>query len=163
GCSSRATAAGTSSPAIRRRASRYGTRGSATSRTRRRPTCSTARSTFSSRPATCCMRSGCTADDRSSIEQVRQPFSETGLRTAARRRVRARRPWHGGGSKSSLLVAPQVPAEERQHTLLEALLDAVDVIAFVRLERMLDAVAGHRLAQRAVRADQPVLLADVEH
>src|SRR5690606_35564915 len=157
------TAEGTWSPAIRQRASRCGTRGSATSRTRRRPICSTARSTFSLRPATCCTRSSCTADDRSSIEQIRQPFSETGLRTAACRRVRARRPWHGGGSESALLVVPKVPAEERQHTILEALLDAVDVIAFVRLERMLDAVAGHRLAQRVVRADQPVLLADVEH
>src|SRR5690606_41356791 len=104
-----------------------GNGGPATSRTRRRPTCSTARRTFSLRPATCCTRSSCTADDRSSIEQIRQPFSETGLRTAARRRVRARRPWHGGGSESALLVVPRVPAEERHATLPDTLPEAAEL------------------------------------
>ena len=72
-----ATAAATSSPTMPRPASRCGTRGSATSPIRRRPTCSTAASTCWSPPATRCGRSVC-------IDAVSQTCSVAG---PTRRRV----------------------------------------------------------------------------
>src|SRR4029450_8175440 len=70
----------------------------------------------------------------------------------------------GFGARDSrfVLMRAQVFRKERQHLLLQALGDAIAVIAFIGLERVGDAEGSHALDEQLVAGDQIILEADVE-